>query len=83
MAWRTVAIGERKWTVAVAVERRANASAWVLVLAYRPQGIAGRTIWAEYPLQSSSRSILYDQAERLSDVTLIGFLEERLAAQPA
>lgn len=83
MAWRTVAIGERKWTVAVAVERQANTPSWILVLAFRPLGLAGRTLWAEYPLHSSSRAVLYEQAERISDSTLQGFLEERLAAQPA
>lgn len=79
MAWRTVALADRRWAVAVAVERRANSPMWTLVLAYRPDN-GGRTVWAEYPLQSTSRASLYDQAERLSDVALTTFLEERLAA---
>lgn len=83
MAWRTVAIGERKWGVAVAVERRANTSSWCLVLAFRPVGSPGRTIWAECPMQSSSRAVLYEHAERLSDPALVGFLEERLNTSSA
>jgi hypothetical protein len=83
MAWRTISIGDRKWTVAVAVERRANTASWALMLAFRPQGAPGRTVWAECPMQSSSRAVLYEQAERISDSSLIGLLEEHLAGLPA
>lgn len=84
MAWRLVTVADLTWAVAVAVERRANSTQWKLVLAFRPQQRnAGRTIWAEYPLQSSSRSSLYDQAERLSDAVLAEFLESRLRGVPA
>ncbi len=84
MAWRTVSVADRTWAVAVAVERRANSSQWMLVLSFRPQVRDGsRTIWAEYPMQSSSRATLYDQAERLSDAVLADFLEGHLRAAHA
>jgi len=67
MAWREVTIGETRWAIAPVAERVANTHAWRLVLSCRCAGEARRPLWAATGLQSSSRSDLYAQADRLSD----------------
>lgn len=67
MAWREVTVGETKWAVAPVAERVANTHAWRLVLSCRCAGEIRRPLWAATGLQSSSRSDLYAQADRLSD----------------
>jgi len=53
--------------VAPVAERVANSHAWRLVLSCRASGETPRALWASTGLQSSSRSDLYAQADRLSD----------------
>ncbi len=80
MPWRTLEVGDRQWAVSVAAERRAHATAWCLVLSFRPVGdTVQRPIWAPYPLESSSRSMLFAQAERIPDTKLAEVLLERIA----
>ncbi len=67
MSWREVTIGENRWSVAPVAERVANTHAWRLVLSCRSTGEARRSLWASTAVQSSSRSDLYAQADRLSD----------------
>ena len=78
MAWRVVEHGERRWSVSLAAERRANSPHWNLVFTFRPTDVGQRLIWATYPLSSSSRSALFAQAEQLSDDTLTALLAEHL-----
>lgn len=70
MAWKEVRIGDVQWTVSPVVERVAHSHAWRLVLNCRSRGDTGRTVWAATSLQSSSRSDLYAQADRLSEARL-------------
>lgn len=67
MAWREITVGETRWAVAPVAERVANTHAWRLVLSCRRDGEARRALWASTGLQSSSRTDLYAQADRLSD----------------
>lgn len=67
MSWREITVGETRWSVAPVAERVANSHAWRLMLSCRTAGEAPRALWASAGLQSSSRSDLYAQADRLSD----------------
>jgi len=78
MAWRVVEHDERRWNVSMAAERRANSPHWNLVFSFRPMDVGQRSIWATYPLSSSSKAALFAQAEKLSDDTLTAFLAEQL-----
>jgi hypothetical protein len=78
MAWRVVKHDERRWNVTLAAERRANSPNWNLVFSFRPTDVGQRSIWATYPLSSSSKAALFAQAEKLSDDTLTAFLAEQL-----
>jgi hypothetical protein len=78
MAWRVVEHGARRWNVTVAAERRANSAQWNLVFSFRCAGTDRQSLWATYPLTSSSRAALFAQAERLSDEAITAFLSEHL-----
>jgi hypothetical protein len=80
MAWRILSREGEVWHVHPAAERRANQATWQLMLSFR--GIAAnrsRAIWASYPLESSSKSSLFMQAERISDEALHEVLSRHLA----
>ncbi len=81
MAWREVTVGETRWAVAPVAERVANTQAWRLVLSCRCAGEARRPLWATTGLQSSSRSDLYAQADRLSDAKVAAVVASHV--QPA
>jgi hypothetical protein len=78
MAWRVVEHDDRRWTVSIAAERRANSPHWNLVFSFRPTEVGQRSIWAIYPLESSSKAALFAQAEALSDDALTALLAEQL-----
>ena len=78
MAWRMVQYGEREWHVSLAAERRAHSERWNLVLSFRAQDGDRRLLWTEYPLTSSSRSALLQQAERIPEAKLTEVLAEGL-----
>ncbi len=78
MAWRVVEHDDRRWTVTIAAERRANSPHWNLVFSFRPTDVGQRSIWATYPLASSSKAALFAQAEALSDDALTALLAEQL-----
>jgi hypothetical protein len=78
MAWRVVEHDDRRWTVSIAAERRANSPHWNLVFSFRPTEVGQRSIWATYPLASSSKAALFAQAEALSDDALTALLAEQL-----
>ena len=78
MVWRAVEHDDRRWNVSMAAERRANSSQWNLVFSFRPTEVGERSFWATYPLSSTSRSMLFAQAEKISDDALAAFLAEHL-----
>lgn len=79
MAWREVIIGEMRWAVSPVAERVPNSHAWRLVLNCRGAGEQSRPVWAPTSLQSSSRSDLYAQADRMSDARLKAVVVDHLA----
>ena len=80
MAWRTVELGTTTWNVTCAAERRGPDAPWRLVLAFRRPAPRRTTVWAEFPLQSASRSELFVQAERIPPRALAAVLSDLLAA---
>ena len=78
MAWRVVEHGNRRWSVTVAAERRANSAQWDLVFSFRCVSTERQSFWATYPLSSSSKAALFAQAEKLSDEALAAFLSDHL-----
>jgi hypothetical protein len=82
MSWRVIAHGDQVWHVDAVAERRANAAAWQLVLSFRAASeplVGRRSFWTPYPLEATSKSSLFIQAERISDAALSQLLAERLA----
>lgn len=81
MPWRVIAHGDQVWHVDAVAERRANTEAWQLVLAFRAASDVGShpSFWTPYPLEATSKSSLYIQAERIPDTALSRVLAERLA----
>lgn len=81
MAWRILSREGETWHVQPAAERRANQAMWQLVLAFRRRdtGAGRRSFWATFPLESSSKSSLFQQAEKLSDETLHEVLAQHLS----
>jgi hypothetical protein len=79
MAWRVLEHAGRQWNVSLAAERGPNSSQWNLVFSFRAAEPAQRSIWATYPLSSSSKAALFAQADRISDKDLVALLAERLA----
>jgi hypothetical protein len=86
MSWRVIAHGDQVWHVDAVAERHANTAAWQLVLSFRAAteaapGAPGRrrSFWTPYPLEATSKSSLFIQAERISDAALSEVLAERLA----
>ena len=82
MAWKEVTVGDTRWSVAPVVERVANAGSWRLMLSCRCAGEPRRSVWAPTELQSSSRSDLYAQADRLSDDRVAAALARHIAHRP-
>lgn len=78
MAWRVVEHGNRRWSVTVAAERRANSAQWNLVFSFRCASTECRSFWATYPLSSTSKAALFAQAEKLSNEALTALLSEHL-----
>lgn len=78
MPWKEVTLGETTWSVSPVAERVADAHAWRLVLSCRCAGAARRSVWASTGLQSTSRTDLYAQADRLSDARVAAVLASHL-----
>lgn len=85
MSWRVIALGDQVWHVDAVAERRANTAAWQLVLSFRAASQAPterggrRAFWMPYPLEATSKSSLFIQAERIPDAALSQVLAEQLA----
>ncbi len=78
MAWRVVEHGDTTWNVSFAAERTQHTACWRLVLSFRAAGPGARAFWAPYPLESTSRSALYSQADRITPERLTAILSEHL-----
>ena len=78
MAWRVLEHADQRWNVSFAAERRPNSAQWNLVFSFRGTDPGQRSVWATYPLASSSKAALFAQADRISDADLIELLLERL-----
>jgi hypothetical protein len=78
MAWRVLEHDGRRWNVSIAAERTPNSSQWSLVFSFRAADQGQRSIWAAYPLSSSSKSALFARADRLSDKELLELLAAKL-----
>jgi hypothetical protein len=78
MAWRVVEHQDQVWKVSVAVERCANMTLWQLVLAFRSAGPQSTSFWTPYPLQSSSKSSLFAEADRIPDDRIAEVLAEHV-----
>lgn len=81
MPWRVIAHGDQVWHVDVVAERPANTIAWHLALSFRSasEQPRGRALWTLYPLEATSKTSLFIQAERIPDTVLSELLAERLA----
>jgi len=79
MAWRVVDHAGRRWNVSLAAERGPNSSQWNLVFSFRTSDPARRSVWATYPISSSSKAALFAQADRVSNKDLQDLLAARLA----
>ena len=75
-----IAHGDQVWHVDVVVERPTNAAAWQLVLSFRAaaERSRGRAICTIYPLEATSKTSLFIQAERIPNTALSELLAERL-----
>ena len=78
MAWRVVTVGDTVWNVSVAAERAAPSSSWRLVLAFRAGGSRPTAFWAPYPIVSSSKAVLFAQAEQIPHEKLAALLADHL-----
>ncbi|HEX2609980.1 MAG TPA: hypothetical protein VFD73_22370 [Gemmatimonadales bacterium] len=78
MAWRVLEHDGKSWNVSLAAERRPNSPQWNLVFSFRTSTAGQRSIWAAYPLASSSKAALFAQADRISDKELLQLLSEQL-----
>ena len=81
MPWRVIAYRDQVWHVDAVAERPANTEAWQLALSFRAasERARGRAVWTLYPLEATSKSSLFIQAERIPDAALSQLLAERLA----
>ena len=81
MPWRVIAHGNEVWHVDAVAEKRAHTEAWQLVLSFRAASEPGRrqSFWTPYPLEATTKSALFIQAERIPNAALSQVLAERLA----
>jgi hypothetical protein len=78
VVWRVLEHGDRRWNVSIAAERRPNSPNWNLVFSFRPVEPGQRSVWATYPLSSSSKAALFVQADRISNEDLVTLLAQQL-----
>ena len=80
LPWRVIAHGEHVWHVDALAERSPHATAWHLVLAFRTATAEPRQrLLAPFPLEATSKSALFIQAERIPDRQLVDLLADLLA----
>jgi hypothetical protein len=78
MPWRVLDHAGRRWNVSMAAERQPNSPQWNLVFSFRPSDPGQRSVWATYPVSSSSKAALFAQADRVSNDDLIALLAQLL-----
>jgi hypothetical protein len=78
MAWRVLEHADQRWNVSIAAERQPNSPHWNLVFSFRPADLGQRSVWATYPLSSSSKAALFAQADRVSNDDLVALLRQLL-----
>jgi hypothetical protein len=78
MPWRVLEHADQRWIVSIAAERRPNSPQWNLVFSFRGTEPGQRSVWADYPLSSSSKAALFVRADRISNDDLIALLASRL-----
>ncbi len=76
MAWRVIETGEEVWHVQPAAEMRPDAKTWQLTLSFRATKTdrEPRAFWASFPIESSSKSSLFQAADRLTNDALVEVL---------
>ncbi len=81
MPWRVIEAGEEVWHVQPAAEMRADVKMWRLMLSFRAKATTREreAFWAPYPLESSSKSSLFQAADRISNDALKEVLVQHLA----
>jgi hypothetical protein len=81
MAWRVIDTGEEVWHVHPAAEMRPDVKMWQLTLSFRAADAdrVPRAFWASFPLESSSKSSLFQAADRLTDDALKEVLVQHLS----
>lgn len=81
MPWKVIETGDEVWHVQPAAEMRGDVKVWHLMLSFRAanSGREPRAFWAPYPLESSSKSSLFQAADRLSDESVKEVLAQHLA----
>ena len=79
MPWRVIAYGDEVWHVQPAAELRPNEHAWQLMLSFRATSgsMREKAFWAPYPIEATSKSALFLQAELISDAALSNLLAAR------
>jgi hypothetical protein len=67
--------------VHVAAEMRPDVKVWQLVLSFRSSQVEceSRSFWATYPLESTSKSSLFQAADRLSDESIREILVQHIS----
>jgi hypothetical protein len=78
MAWRVLEHAEQQWNVSMAAERQPHSPHWNLVFSFRTSTPGQRSVWAPYPISSSSKAALFAQAERVSNEDLRTLLAQLL-----
>ncbi|MFQ5550041.1 MAG: hypothetical protein ACE5FJ_02240 [Gemmatimonadales bacterium] len=80
MAWRIINSDGDTWHVQPAAEKCASQDIWTLTLSFRQaDSEERRCIWAPYPIESTSKSSVFTQADRISDDALRELLSEHVA----
>jgi len=81
MTWRTIAHDDQVWHVDPVAERKAHMQSWQLVLSFHTATTdAGRrSFQAAFPMEATSKSALFLQAQSISDKALGQVLAERLS----
>lgn len=80
MAWRVIDAQGETWLVQAAAEMRHDVRVWQLTLSFRVRDSERepQSFWATYPIESSSKSSLFQAADRLSDEVLKEVLAQHL-----
>ncbi len=81
MPWKVIDTGKEVWHVQMAAEMRSDVKVWQLMLSFRAANSdrERQAFWAPYPLESSSKSSLFQAADRLSDESIKEVLSQHLA----